>query len=118
MKNKPLKKNWDDVKMVITTLAITSTLGFWNIFSRLEPRVAATITGKVDPPQPTAMQTVQNTLPVEPINSGTIYFQPDQPGSTTLSTPVAEQKTIKEPAAKSQNKPAKPDPVTNTSSSR
>jgi hypothetical protein len=118
MTKRPLKNNWDDVKMVITTIAITSTLGFWNLFSRLESREAATVIKKVDPPQPTATQAIQNTVPVKPANAGIIYFQPNQPVLTTLSTPQAGQKPAKDPSAKVQNKPAKPDPVTNTSSSR
>ena len=118
MTKRPTKKNWDDVKMVIATLAITSTLGFWNFFSRLEPREAATAIKKVDPPQPTATQAVQNTVLVTPANAGIIYFQPNQPVLTTLSTPQAGQKSAKDPSAKVQNKPAKPDPVTNTNSSR
>lgn len=118
MKNRSIKKNWDDVKMVIATLAVTSTLGFWNLFSRMEPQVAATVIEKADPPQPTATQPAQNTLPVEPIQPGIIYFQPDQTGLTALPTPQAGQNSPKEPSAKGQNKPAKPEPVTNTSSSR
>jgi hypothetical protein len=118
MKNKPLKKNWDDVKMVITTVAIASTLGFWNVFSRLEPKVAASIPEIVDPPRPTATQTVQNPTPVQPANSGIIYFQPDQSGLTPVATPKAVQKSAREPSSNVQNRPARPAPVTNTRSSR
>ncbi len=121
MKNKPLKKNWDDVKMVIATLAITSTLGFWYEFSRLEPKVAAVVTEKVDPPRLTTTQVVQNTVPVEVAKPGIIYFQSEQSGQTgltALSTPQTGQKITIEPSSRAQNRPARPDPVTTTRSSR
>ena len=33
MANKSKKKNWDDVKMVISALSVATTLAMWNIFS-------------------------------------------------------------------------------------
>lgn len=33
MQNKPNHKNRDDIKVIITAIALTLTLAFWNIFS-------------------------------------------------------------------------------------
>jgi len=35
MQNKPNAKNRDDIKVVITALALTLTLTFWNLFSNV-----------------------------------------------------------------------------------
>jgi hypothetical protein len=53
MANKPQGKSWNEVQMAITAVAITATLGFWNLFATPEKaQAAAKITESSTPPPP------------------------------------------------------------------
>jgi hypothetical protein len=56
MQNKPNAKNWDEIKVVITAIAFTLTLAFWNLFSG---QAAQKVTQKPTPLAPVATATVQ-----------------------------------------------------------
>ena len=38
MQNKPSPKSWADVQLVITSISVALTLGFWNLFASPEER--------------------------------------------------------------------------------
>jgi hypothetical protein len=53
MANKPQGKSWNEVQMAITAVAITATLGLWNMFATPEKtQAAAQITATFTPPEP------------------------------------------------------------------
>jgi hypothetical protein len=106
MKNKPNPRNWDDVKMVITTGAITLTLVFWNLFSKTDNQLAAAKVTKVSevPPASTAspIQVVPTATPVVPV----ISWQATPTVVPTVIIPV-QANTKNAPQAKAQKaKPA------------
>jgi hypothetical protein len=51
MDKKP-QKSWVDVQMTIAAIAITATLGMWNLFSTPEKQQANLITEAATPPPP------------------------------------------------------------------
>ncbi len=53
MANKPQGKNWNEIQMAITAIAITATLGFWNLFATPEKaQAAAQVIDTATPPPP------------------------------------------------------------------
>ena len=95
MQNKPNAKNRDDIKVIITAMALTLTLAFWNIFSDgvQKPVQAASI----EPSAPQAGQ-VKILLGGPPPKTTIIVSQPR----------VSQQ----------SNQQSAPQPVTNTASSK
>jgi hypothetical protein len=95
MQNKPNSKNRDDIKVIITAIALTLTLGFWNLFSN----------GAQKPVQSTSLApTPLQTAQVKILMGG-------PPPKTTIivSQPQAPQR---------RNQQSAPQPVTNTASSK
>ena len=95
MQNKPNTKNRDDIKVVITAIALALTLAFWNLFSN----------GTRTPVQST------NVEPSVPQTSQVKILMGGPPPKTTIiiSQPSASQH---------RNQQNAPQPVTNTSSSK
>ena len=79
MANKPQGKSWNEVQMAITAVAITATLGFWNMYASPDKtQAAAQITATFTPPppppptetalpEPTATTAVTYSLALRPI---------------------------------------------------
>jgi hypothetical protein len=109
MQNKPNPKNRDDIKVVITALALTLTLGFWNVFSNgaKKPIQAAT---NVEPIVPTQMAQVKILMGGPPPKTTIIVSQTNsvQPRNQQ-NNQQRNQQTVQQSA---------PQPVTNTASSK
>jgi hypothetical protein len=72
MQNKP-KKRWLDTQIIITSLAISISLGLWNIFARAS--AASTQSGNTPPPTP---------------DPGFTYtLTPAEPAATTGASPLS-----------------------------
>lgn len=96
MQNKPNAKNRDDIKVIITAIALTLTLAFWNLFSSgTRNPVQATNLAPAALPQ---MQQEKILLGGPPPKTTIIV---SQSGST-----------------RQQNQQGRPQPITNTSSSK
>lgn len=110
MAAKPGSKNWDDVKMVLTTLSVTATLGLWNVIaSPAENKVSAKEIDPTAAPSPVATQIVAVPSPT-PVFTGKILLGGQAPVPVVIAVP---EKVVK------NNQPAKskPDPVAQTHSS-
>lgn len=55
MSNKPAARNWNDVQLVLAALAMTLTLGLWNIFAGPD-LVEAKKAAEKQPPMPPAAE--------------------------------------------------------------
>ncbi len=99
MQNKPTPNNRDDIKVVITALALTLTLAFWNLFSDGLKKPAQG-TSNVQP-----LETPTQLVPVKILMGG-------PPPKTTI---FVSQPGVSQPRSQRQQVPQ---PVTNTSSSR
>lgn len=95
MQNKPNAKNRDDIKVIITAMALTLTLAFWNIFSDGVQKPVQT--ASIEPNAPQAGQ-VKILLGGPPPKTTIIVSQPR----------VSQQ----------SNQQSAPQPVTNTASSK
>ena len=95
MQNKPNAKNRDDIKVIITAIALTLTLAFWNIFSDgvQKPVRAASI-------EPSAPQAGQVKI---------LMGGPPPKTTIIVSQPRVSQQS---------NQQSAPQPVTNTASSK
>ena len=100
MPAKPGSKNWDDIKMLMAALAVTTTLGLWNLFANMDT--------------PTATETTidQQTLPPTQVASPTL---PGFRGKILLGGQAPSQQIILVQRPRSQN--SQPSPVTQTRSS-
>lgn len=106
MSNKPNAKNKDDIKVIITAIAFTLTLAFWNFFSA----------GAQKPVQTATVQTTTN-VPMANLEPG--IPQATQ-GKILLGGP-APKTTIyvsKPSAAQPRQQQSAPKPVTSTASSK
>lgn len=95
MQNKTNAKKRDDLKVVITATALTLTLAFWNLFSRNMPKPV----DAVAPEPPSAM-----------MEQGRILLG----GPAPKTTIIIQQSGGSQP----RNQQNRPQPVTNTSSSK
>lgn len=95
MQNKPNAKNRDDIKVIITAIALTLTLGFWNLFSdgAQKPIQAASL-------EPSVPQAAQVKI---------LLGGPAPKTTIIVSQPHASQQRIQQSA---------PQPVANTASSK
>lgn len=62
MQNKPSAKNWNDVRLIFSSISIALTLGFWGLFASTEKakggmagQIASGATDPVASPQPQMM---------------------------------------------------------------
>lgn len=103
MPTKPGSKNWDDLKMVMATLAAATTLGLWNLFATIDK--TTTIQEIVSlPAQPAVV-----AAPTQPTFYGKILLGGQAPGQQIIVVQSSRSKN-------SQNS-QQPAPVTQTRSS-
>lgn len=102
MQNKPNAKNRDDIKVIITAVALTLTLAFWNTFSDgvQKPVQAASVVTSA--PQAAQAMQVKILLGGPPPKTTIIVSQPN----------AAQQRN------QQNNQQSAPQPVTNTASSK
>lgn len=74
---KKKKKNWDDVKMVISALSVTATLAMWNIFAATNDQAEKKQVVEA-PPEPTVVVEVLPT-PTQPAFTGKILLGGEAP---------------------------------------
>lgn len=98
MANKPATRNWNDTQMIIATISMAMTLGFWNLFAgpdreaaakRAEEEAAQMVAQKaVLAPQATATPLVptQSTLQ----GNGTIFLGGSAP-QTQIIVPASRR---------------------------
>lgn len=92
---KPNNKNRDDIKVIITAVALTLTLAFWNLFS----------SGTRNPVQATHVEPN-----VQPVSQVKILMGGPPPKTTIIFSPPSVTQQRQQQSA--------PQPVTNTSSSK
>jgi cytochrome oxidase assembly protein ShyY1 len=98
MANKPQGKNWSEVQLTIATLAITATLGFWNLFSAPDKAQAgAQIAQTSTPPPPPPTETAQPTATALALRPVKIIFGGQVPQQQIVQVAVAQ------PPAKKHN---------------
>jgi len=74
MAEKPGPKNWDDIKMMLTAISITATLGFWNMFAAAnEQNMAAKKVELPASPMPDVAQVLIAASPT-PVFTGKILL--------------------------------------------
>lgn len=91
MANKPQGKSWGEIQLTIATLAITATLGFWNLFSAPEKAQAgaqATQTSTPPPPPPTETATAEPTATTLALRPVKIIFGGQVPQQTVVQVQV------------------------------
>jgi len=110
MQSKPNAKNRDDIKVVITALALTLTLAFWNLFSNGTPKPIQVTTTNVEPIVPTQVAQVKILMGGPPPKTTIIISQPNavQPRNQQ-NNQQRNQQNVQQSA---------PQPVTNTASSK
>lgn len=97
MANKPAPRNWNDVQMVLATMAMALTLGLWNLFAQPDRALAKenTETAVVPPLPPTEQPNLAPTpLPQIKIMLGGAAPQlanQSQPASVTANQPAARR---------------------------
>jgi len=110
MAGKAGAKNWDDVKMVLTTISITATIGLWNVFAAPNEKVVmAKASEPTSTPIPTATQMMPTPTPTE-VFTGKILLGGKAPVPVVIAV---EEKVVKN----NQRSQPKPDPVGQTHSS-
>jgi hypothetical protein len=95
-------KNRGDIKMLMAALAITTTLGLWNLFANLDKPTTTQKTISLQTPPPTVIAS-----PTQPAFRGKILFGGQAPS----------QKIIVVQRPKNSQRPQQPAPVTKTRSS-
>ena len=118
MPPKPNARNWNDVQTAIATVAITTTLGMWNLFA--EPVKAET--AQAEEQEPVAPPTESpNELPVaaEPtlMPQVKIMFTSVAPQTTTVAQQTQEKKKKKKKNKDNGNGGGAVQTVTQTQSS-
>ena len=105
MPAKPNAKNWNDIKMVITAISVTATLGFWNLFAVNNPK---TNTGQ-DALEPEIQQsnfgTTRHIQVPTPVFTGKILLGGQAPAIAS-NAPVQQGKAAprpKQPAARTHS---------------
>jgi len=66
MANKPQGKSWNEIQMAITAIAVTASLGFWNLFATPEKAQAAAKVVESSTPPPPPPPTDTATVTAEP----------------------------------------------------
>jgi cytochrome oxidase assembly protein ShyY1 len=90
MANKPQGKSWGEIQLTIATLAITATLGFWNLFSTPEKAQAAVKVAQTatPPPPPTPTETAEPTATAQALRPVKIIFGGQAPKQTVVQVQV------------------------------
>jgi hypothetical protein len=104
MPAKPGSKNRDDIKMLMAALAITTTLGLWNLFARVDQPATTQKTADLQtaPPIPVAIQT-------QPPFHGKILLGGQAPSQQTI--------VVQRPRSNNSGNSQLPAPITKTRSS-
>jgi hypothetical protein len=126
MKNKSNSKNWDEVKLAIATLSVTSMLGVWNLFSSIDHnRVLAQVVATQIPALPTPTEVVATQIPLPTSTSSIIYFTQNGVTTGSTTTTTSQMPTVQKPntvvvekPSKPQKKSSEPKAVAKTSSSK
>ena|SRR3972149_3914064 len=63
MIRKPNARNWNDIQMLIATLSLALTLGFWNLFAGPDRETAAKKAAQTVIPTPTSQPPGAESLP-------------------------------------------------------
>jgi hypothetical protein len=117
MAAKPGPKNWDDIKMMLTTISITATLGFWNVFAAAnEQNIVAKEVEQPASPTPGVTQVFVAASPT-PVFTGKILLGGKAPSQVVIAV---QQKAAAKKNQQPQQQPQQqqqPDPVTQTQSS-
>ncbi len=104
------KKSWGEIQLAIAAVALTVTLGFWNLFSAgQKQQVTATATDVPVPPTEEMAQVsvptpTQGFLPVKIIFGGTAPLQ-NQNVVVQASAPQVKSKRPKPPVTTGSSKP-------------
>ncbi|MCG2784487.1 MAG: hypothetical protein L6461_05230 [Anaerolineae bacterium] len=115
MAAKPGPKNWDDIKMMLTTISITATLGFWNVFAAAnEQNIVAKEVEQPASPAPGVIQALVAASPT-PVFTGKILLGGKAPSQVVIAVQQkAAAKNNQQPQQQAQQQPV---PVTQTQSS-
>ena len=97
MQNKSNAKNRDDIKVIITATALALTLAFWNLFSSI-----------TQPPVPTT--NLEPATPITQMQKGKILLGGPPPQTTIIVSQSGSPRL--------GNQQSRPQPVTNTASSK
>jgi hypothetical protein len=122
MANKPAGKNWSEIQLAITAVAITAMLGFWNFFSTPEKAQASAQVAQTStpPPPPPPTEMAQPTATVLALRPVKIIFGGNAPQQPVIQVAVAQPPTKKKRGGGNNGggggNPA-PAPVTGTGSS-
>ncbi len=115
MATKPGPKNWDDIKMLFTTISITATLGFWNVFAAAnEQNLVAKEVEQPASPTPGVTQLLVAASPT-PVFTGKILLGGKAPSPVVIA--VQQKAVAKNNQQPQQQAQQQPDPVTQTQSS-
>ena len=130
--SKNRKRNYLDIKWLILSGALVSTLGFWGIFTRLENRALVTTAADLPPQAPDPTGQVANILTIQlppmptlapvAVSSAAAVANPDLllagPAPVQAVAPIAAQSPLK--ILLGGSKPGKngPAPIARTQSSR
>jgi hypothetical protein len=125
MANKPQGKGWGEIQLAIAAVAVTATLGFWNLFSTPEKVQAGAQTAQTatPPPPPAPTETAQptptvTTLGLRPVK---IIFGGQAPQPPVVQVAVAQPPAKKRNGggnADSTGGASAPVPATSTGSSK
>lgn len=114
MATKPGPKNWDDIKMMLTALSITATLGFWNVFAAAnEQNIVAKEVEQPASPTPGVTQEPVAASPT-PMFTGKILLGGKAPSQVVITVQEKVARNNRQPQQQPQQQP---DPVTQTQSS-
>jgi len=105
MQTRPNIKNHDDMKVVISAIALTLTLAFWNIFSSGAPK-------------PVQSVTVEPSLPPPPTQFKILLGGPPPKTTIIVSRSNGAQQQNQPRQNKQQVQQSAPQPVTRTASSK
>lgn len=97
MQNKSAQKSWNEIEMLISSIAIALTLGLWNLFaSSKKPSIASTDANVNLPPQPDTSTVVSITPTALPTNPLTLL-----PGQVLLlggAVPLSATQSLGQPS--------------------
>jgi cytochrome oxidase assembly protein ShyY1 len=97
MANKPQGKSWSEIQLAIAALAVTATLGFWNLFSTPDKaQTSAQVTQSfTPPPPPTPTETAQPTATALALRPVKIIFGGKAPQQQVIQVAMAAPPTKK-----------------------
>jgi hypothetical protein len=118
MANKPQGKNWSEIQLAIAAVAVTATLGFWNLFSTPEKAQSSVqVIQTATPPPPPPAETAQPTATALALRPVKIIF-----GGKVPQQPVVQVAVAQPPNPKRRNSggggSSAPAPAASTGSSK